>query len=138
MTTTSFSSNRHLRNMEPIAHLDRNSPHAERLVAPPVVNVEESDEEYIVYVMQSGMKREHLGVLVHNESLTISGGKPEHLRKLADRCEYEYSAWSRTYRLPANAETVMTTAVFRNGELVLHIPKVDDTIRFEPLVIHVY
>ena len=138
MTAATFPANRHRRSMEPIAHLDKNSPHAERLVAPPVINLEESHAEYIVYVMQSGMKREHLGVLVHNELLTISGGKPENLHELDDRCEYEFSAWSRTYRLPEDAETIMTTAVFRNGELVLHIPRMEKTIQFQPLVIPVY
>jgi len=104
----------------------------------PVINVDETDDEYIIYMSMPGMRREHFGITVGRNVLTISAGIRQNERGLDDRCDYDYFGWSRSYQLPEDADSVMTTAAFRNGELVIHIPRTEDVLYADALMIHVY
>jgi HSP20 family molecular chaperone IbpA len=124
--------------MLPLASMEKTIGSTGKPMPLPVINVDETDEEYIIYMSMPGMRREHFGIMVGRGTLTISAGIRQNERGFDDHCDYDYCGWSRSYQLPEDADSVMTTAAFRNGELVIHIPRTDDVIHADAMLIHVY
>jgi HSP20 family protein len=137
MTTALQTSQRKV-ELTPVSGLEKTIGNKGRPVNMPVVNMTETNREYVIYTAMPGMRREDIGITVRPSILTISVGKRENVQWFDDHCEYDYCGWTRSFQLPEDADAVMTTAVFRNGELVVHLPKSDDMLAFRPLVIHVY
>jgi HSP20 family molecular chaperone IbpA len=124
--------------MVPLASMEKTIGNSGKPVLQPVINVDETDEEYIIYMSMPGLRRENLGITVGKGLLTISVGIKENEKDFEDHCDYDYYGWSRTYQLPGDADSLMTTAAFRYGELVIRIPRTEAEIHAEPLLIHVY
>lgn len=87
------------------------------------MNINEGQEEYIVYVVVPGMQREDISICIKDKLLTVSSSKKEALHCFTDNDKQNYSKWVESFSLPADADTVMTAANYRNGELQIHIPK---------------
>lgn len=136
--TTALQTSQQKVELTAISWLEKTIGNTGRPVIMPVINMVETNEEYVIYTAIPGMRREDLGITVRPSILTISVGKRENIKSFEDHCEYDYCGWTRSFQLPEDADAVMTTAVFRNGELVIHMPKSEDMLAFRPLVIHVY
>jgi len=102
------------------------------------VSVEGNKEEYIVYVAVPGMERKDFSVTIINKSLVISAVKKEALHCFSLYDEQTFPEWKETFTLPEDADTVMTAAVFKNGELAIHIPKGKDIHGVSPVKVFVY
>jgi HSP20 family protein len=89
----------------------------------PAVNINEGKNEYIVYVAVPGMERKDFSVTINNKLLTIAAHKSEALHCFSVMEEAVLAEWKETFSLPDDADTVMTAAVYRNGELEIHIPR---------------
>jgi HSP20 family protein len=137
MTTTLQTSQRQV-ELTALSRLEKTIGNTGKPVVLPVINMDETNGEYIIYMAMPGMRRENFGITVNQSALTISAGKKENVQSFDDHCEYDYCGWTRSFRLPADADTVMATAAFRNGELVIHIPKAEDILPFQGLAIYVY
>jgi HSP20 family protein len=87
------------------------------------MNINEGKEEYIIYVAVPGMLREDISISIKNKKLTVSASKKEALHCFMDSDKEDFSNWKESIILPVDANTVMTAAVYRNGELQIHIPK---------------
>ena len=106
----------------------------------PPVNIEETDEHYLLSVAVPGLKREHFEIGINNQLITISAAqKTGHLKNVRKHCEYDYTNWNRLFILPDDADIILAKAAYRNGELRIRIPKgADDTSIKAPLNVYVY
>ncbi|WP_276131829.1 Hsp20/alpha crystallin family protein [Polluticoccus soli] len=102
----------------------------------PAVNVAEDDKSYTVDVVAPGFKKEDFHVDVENDMLTISAethSEPTIETKSNNRHytrrEYNYSSFTRSFRLPDNAKDDKISARYENGVLKLDIPKSEEQSR---------
>jgi HSP20 family protein len=95
-----------------------------RAMVVPAANVDENNNEYILTIASPGFKRENLQVMIEKDIITISAAKetsPENCTH--DRCEYDYTRWNRAFSLPDDAIALLTRARYRDGELIIRIPR---------------
>lgn len=97
---------------------------ATSMLSHPSANINEGSEEYVVYVDVPGIQREDIKVNVkENRELTIAASKKEALHCFTNTSKQDFFRWTESFTLPADADAVTITAIYRNGELQLHIPK---------------
>ena len=92
----------------------------------PVMDVVENAEEYIVRVEAPGIHKENLDINLVGEILTITGK-----REMVPEVEGEgylvrervIGKFARTIRLPLPIAEKKVTAEYRDGVLVVHLPK---------------
>ncbi|MCX8019972.1 MAG: Hsp20/alpha crystallin family protein [Chitinophagaceae bacterium] len=104
----------------------------------PAVRAEESANEYLIYIIVPGMKRENFTIKIKKNRLMVSARNKE-LKNFFSRFAASRNViWRETFILPEDADMLMTTAVFRNGALEIHIPKGTNCDFRAPLKIFVY
>jgi HSP20 family molecular chaperone IbpA len=103
-----------------------------------LVNISEGNQEYIIYVVVPGMLRDDVSICIKDKKLTVTASKKEALHCFMDNENKDFSHWSKCIDLPADADTVMTAAIYRNGELQIHIPKGKAEDAGEPTEVFVY
>lgn len=92
----------------------------------PAVNVDESDNEYILTIATPGFKRENFQVMIEKDIITIAAAKEAKGQiGIHDRCEYDYTNWKRTFLLPDDADSLLSRARYKDGELIIRIPRGD-------------
>ncbi len=93
----------------------------------PAVNIKENDNEFTVEVATPGLDKKDFNIDFENDVLTISSEKTvegEETSNKFTRKEYSYQSFKRSFRLPENvADTDKIAATYKNGELVITIPK---------------
>jgi HSP20 family protein len=93
----------------------------------PAVNLKESDQNYHVEVAAPGLKKDALKIEVDHHVLTISSEtKKESEQKEGNkvmRREFSYSAFSRSFTLPDNADDKNISAAYTDGIIKIDIPK---------------
>ncbi|MEM1247762.1 MAG: Hsp20/alpha crystallin family protein [Acidobacteriota bacterium] len=92
----------------------------------PAVDLSQSEEEYRIQVDLPGLAKGDLSLTVEDDSLTLSGERT--FTKTAEgesfnRIERTFGKFSRTFQLPANADSSKVTAAFENGVLTIALPK---------------
>lgn len=114
-----------------------NSVTAERLI--PAVNISETNEEYLIVIAAPGLRRENFRIEISQSVITISAKKEiTALSCVNDRCEYDYTDWTRAFALPEDADGLFTHAQYQNGELVIHIPRNSTSEKQAKATIYVY
>ena len=99
----------------------------------PLVNVQETDDAYLVEAELPGFDEKQIKVHVEGGKLSIETGKEEEKKEEKDTvCETGSSylirerrnvSLNRSFTLPENADTEAVSAVFKNGVLSLEIKK---------------
>jgi HSP20 family protein len=93
----------------------------------PLVDVEETEKEYLVRAELPEVKKEDVKVTIEDGVLSIEGErkheKEEKTRKL-HRVERSYGKFVRRFSVPPEAENAKVTAEFKDGVLNVHVPKV--------------
>ena len=90
----------------------------------PAVNINETDDEYILMMAAPGFSKEALQVQIENNILSVAAAKEiENINCIHDLCEYDLNRWKREFVLPDDADGLMTRATYLNGELIIRIPK---------------
>lgn len=92
----------------------------------PLVDVVETDKEYLIKAELPEVKKEEVKVTVQDDVLTISGERTrekEEEGKKFHRIERAYGSFSRSFTLPEDADPANVTADFKNGVLNVHIAK---------------
>jgi HSP20 family protein len=100
----------------------------------PAVNISETDKEFNVEVVAPGYKKDDFKVNVEDDILTISAeSKSETTEegngKQYSRREYNFNAFTRSFRLPENAKDDAISASYNEGILALNIPKTETEIK---------
>lgn len=92
----------------------------------PEIDVAEDEREYTLAADLPSVRKEDLHVCLQNGAIAISGNrekKSEGAGKVYHREERAYGKFARTFFLPENASSDLTKAEFRDGTLLVHIPK---------------
>lgn len=87
------------------------------------LRLNDTREEYIIYMAVPGMQRKDIQVSIQNSRLTVCAAKEEPLHCYMDTRKKDCASYTESMVLPADADTLLTAAVYRNGELQIHIPK---------------
>ena len=95
----------------------------------PAVNISEDEKSFSVDVVSPGFKKEDFKIKVDDDVLTISAetkneaneGNREYSRR-----EYNYSSFTRSFRLPENAKDDEISARYTDGILKITIPKTEE------------
>ena len=94
----------------------------------PPVDIEENEKEYLIKAELPGMKKEDVKLNVEGGTLSISGerkAEKEEKGKKYHRVERSYGAFLRTFTLPQGALVEKIYAEFKDGVLMVHLPKND-------------
>lgn len=97
-----------------------------RAINLPAVNIAELDNEYALTMAVPGLKKEDIRIDVEDQLLTISSEKEENREekeKRFTRKEYNYSAFRRSFSLPAEVSIEKIDATCADGVLKISIPK---------------
>lgn len=92
----------------------------------PAVNVSENDKAFLIDVAAPGMAKEDFKVAVEKGFLTISASKEEKKEETKDqysRQEFNYSSFSRSFKLPDNADAAKISGAYKDGVLQITIEK---------------
>lgn len=92
----------------------------------PPVDISEDDKEYLVKAELPELKKEEVKVSVENGELAISGERKtekEEKGKKYHRIERSYGSFIRSFILPDSVNPEKVTAEFKDGLLVVHLPK---------------
>lgn len=95
----------------------------------PALDAFEDKDKYIVQLEVPGMKKSDLNVTVQDGVLTISGERNQG-RDFTDgtthRTERFYGKFSRSVTLPAAVKTDAVAANYKDGILVIELPKAEE------------
>ena len=104
--------------------LMRNAGNGNRVTGfTPLVDVHETEEEYLVKVDLPGVKADDVNVEVNDNVLSISGSRAADEAGQAQLVERPYGSFVRTLSLPQGVDSDSIEAGFQDGVLELRIPK---------------
>jgi HSP20 family protein len=89
----------------------------------PLLDVRETDEEYLVMADLPGVKSEDVTIEVNEQVLTVSGSRAPVEAGEAQTLERPYGSFVRSLSLPAGVDSDSIVADYSDGVLTLHIPK---------------
>jgi HSP20 family protein len=92
----------------------------------PVVDISESDGEYLIKAELPEVKKEDVKVTVEDGVLTIQGERrqeKEEKGKRYHRVERSYGSFVRSFTLPESVDEGGVKAEYKDGVLNLHLPK---------------
>ena len=98
----------------------------------PAVNVKESDKHYEITMAAPGLEKNDFKIDVNGSSLTVSAEKDEKKEEKENgfaRKEYSYKSFSRTFTLPEDIMKEKIDANYKNGELILTLPKKEKSVK---------
>lgn len=103
----------------------------------PLVDIEESEKEYLVKAELPEIKKDDVKVTVENGILTIAGERKfekEEKGKKYHRIERSYGTFVRSFMLPEDVDGTNVSAEYKDGVLHVHLPKAEQA---KPKVIEV-
>lgn len=89
----------------------------------PLVDVHESEEDYLVKVDLPGVRADDVSVEVNDNVLSISGSRGADETGQAQLVERPYGSFVRTLTLPQGVDSDSIDAGYQDGVLELRIPK---------------
>jgi HSP20 family protein len=92
----------------------------------PLVDITETDQEYLFKADLPEMKKDDVKVTVENGMLTISGERKverEEKNTKFHRIERSFGRFLRTFTIPEDADASKIAADFKDGVLRVHLPK---------------
>jgi len=92
----------------------------------PAVDIVEDEKEYLIKAELPDVKKEDVHVKVQEGVLCFSGERKfekEEKGKKFHRVERAYGTFSRTFELPDDANDAKILAEFKDGVLMVHLPK---------------
>jgi HSP20 family protein len=107
----------------------------------PAVNIEENEEQYTIHLMVPGFEKEQFNIQVDDNKLTISAELKNETEKAEPNFtvrEFRAQSFIRTFTLPKhkiNGE--MISANYKNGVLVVALPKLEEAKPKAPKVIDI-
>jgi HSP20 family protein len=92
----------------------------------PAANISETESEYLIKAELPEVSKADVKVTVDENVITISGERrkeAEHADEKIHRVESFYGSFSRSFRLPEDADISAIQAESRNGMLKVRVPK---------------
>ena len=106
----------------------------------PAVNVEETDDSFVMELAAPGMDKEDFNISVENGCLNISSEKKEETeekKKNYTRKEFSYSSFMRSFNLPESVDQDKINAQYQNGILKVMVAKKEEAKTSAPKSIDV-
>lgn len=100
----------------------------------PATNIRETEIDYQIEVAAPGLRKEDFHVDIQNHTLIISAERRDEKKKEEEnftRREYNYSSFERSFRLPETVKEEDINATYKDGVLMLTIPKAEETPKQE-------
>ena len=94
----------------------------------PLVDVEETDKEYLIKAELPEVRKEDVKVELENGSIRIAGERKHEKEKEGHRylrLERGYGSFERIFTMPEGAEKKGISSEFRDGLLKIHLPKAE-------------
>jgi HSP20 family protein len=105
----------------------------------PGANIFETNNEYHIIIAAPGLYRDDFNIEIAESVITISAKKETPFgEKVSDRCEYDYTEWTRAFLLPEDADEFLANAEYQNGELNILIPRNNKSENRAKATIYVY
>lgn len=98
----------------------------------PAANVRETEKEYAIELAVPGMKRDDFEIEVDENMLSISCQKEEDIKEDKEnykRREYNFSSFSRSFRMPEAIVADKIKAQYDNGVLHIKVPKAQQSVQ---------
>lgn len=96
----------------------------------PAVNIKETKDDYSVEVAAPGMKKDDFKIELDNNLLVISSEKKEEHEEKKEgeftRREFSYSSFRRSFTLPKTIREEDIKASYKEGVLIITLPKKDE------------
>ena len=97
----------------------------------PAVNIQESDENFLVEVAAPGKAKEDFTIELENDVLTISAEDKKENETTEQngrftRKEFGYSTFKRAFSLPESVDSAKISATYNNGVLEISLPKKEE------------
>ncbi|MGE4586456.1 MAG: Hsp20/alpha crystallin family protein [Mangrovibacterium sp.] len=107
----------------------------------PGVNLYEGKDSYEIEVAAPGLDKKDFRIDMKDNVLTVSAEKKEKKEeKDGDKmicCEFNYSAFSRSFQLPEGTDVNKISASHKNGVLKVSLPKRDEYKEQTPRMIEI-
>lgn len=101
----------------------------------PAVNIKETNDQFVLELAIPGMKKSDFSIEVDNKILSISSEvKTENQMEESTytRREFGYSSFKRTFTLPDTIESDRVNAHYRDGILLVMLPKREEAKQKPP------
>lgn len=97
----------------------------------PAVNIQESEDNFMVAVAVPGKTKEDFNIELDNDVLTISSEEKKENEVKEDngrftRREFSYSSFKRAFSLPESVDGEKISASYNNGVLEIKLPKKEE------------
>ncbi len=95
----------------------------------PVVDVSETGTEIVVKAELPGMSKDDIELDLQDNVLTLKGEKKQEKKEEKEsfhRVERSYGSFSRSFTLPVGVDSEKVQATFKDGVLVITLPKVEE------------
>ncbi len=92
----------------------------------PSVNIVENEDNFTVEVAAPGLDKKDFNVTVEDDILTISAERKDESEDKSGtftRREFNYTSFSRSFHLPETCDSEKINAHYKDGMLMLEIPK---------------
>jgi HSP20 family protein len=111
---------------------------ANTAVLSPAANILESETEYLIALAAPGLDREDFSIDIEAEVISISANHEKIKNVITDREEYDLTDWTRKFSLPGDADPLLAHARYKNGELIIRIPRGNTIDNKTKATIYVY
>jgi HSP20 family protein len=114
--------------------------YAQHTATLPSANISENENGFQISLAAPGFEKEDFKIEVHQKALKISVSKADNTEESKDkflRREFNFEAFTRTFRLPNTVDTDAIDAAYINGVLNLSIPKKEEAKPKEPVLLAV-
>jgi len=121
---------RHLCHLLDHHHHNHHGDHEEALMGiewSPLVDIIEDEKEFSMKVELPDIKKEDVKIRIEDGTLRISGerkSEKEEKGKKFHRIERSYGSFMRSFTIPDSVDTKTIRAEFKDGLLIMHLPKV--------------
>jgi HSP20 family protein len=112
---------------------------ARRTTWVPAANVSEGTDVYTIKLAVPGLDRHCFRIHCSGNELTVFGKKDDRIEVCAkETCEYNFSEWKRSFVLPQDADTTMAQAIYKNGELIISLPRNNASLAVGESDVYIY
>ncbi len=95
----------------------------------PAVNIKENDSQFTLEVAAPGLSKEDFKLKVDYNRLIVkseSKASGEESTEIFSRKEFGYSGFKRTFTLPKHVDVNGITAEYKNGVLIVNVPRLKE------------
>ena len=97
----------------------------------PAVDVTETETEFLLSADMPGLDKKDVSIIIHDGVITIKGESAIDTEKSTEDYrirERQLGSFNRSFRLPDNVNEVKVAAKFKNGVLMITLPKAKEVL----------